>query len=450
MVSYTQGILNKQRRSALVRQFLSPLFIFGGLVSVYTGVKEYTDLDAIPSITQKTDDTIKKQGSQTDPLNVAFWGILATCVGIKQFSKSKKMLRGITQNKTMAVSVSSEVLDKLIYPKESEQTTDFMYRSLNKTDLIRFCEMFNLSTLTPKEQRETLQMLLDVSEKEPFLRSFIRTPIPYTNAYFNINKLPESIENMAFLEQNVNSCCFYQKIPVRNIAFFFHEWRHIQQFNNKSVIHYTSLSDKFGIEVFSEAETKGYDTILSMYETHKTTAGPIMDKKHTALFMDAFTAYNYQQLQNDPQKWARFNLSSKTEVKQQLVARAEAFQNMVGVVMRLLLEENPQMRQKFLESTVDKFFVQTNIISPKQKRKFLNQMAHINTYCDVWQKAYLHPFNTTSKKDTIHVVDLQTFNEYLDYYSQITKINLSGISIGKKKNTVFNLLHQQAASYATS
>lgn len=450
MVSYTQGILNKQRRSALVRQFLSPLFIFGGLVSVYTGVKEYADLDAIPSITQKTDDTIKKQGSQTDPLNVAFWGILATCVGIKQFSKSKKMLRGITQNKTMAVSVSSEVLDKLIYPKKSEQTTDFMYRSLNKTDLIRFCEMFNLSTLTPKEQRETLQMLLDVSEKEPFLRSFIRTPIPYTNAYFNINKLPESIENMAFLEQNVNSCCFYQKIPVRNIAFFFHEWRHIQQFNNKSVMHYTSLSDKFGIEVFSEAETKGYDTILSMYETHKTTAGPIMDKKHTALFMDAFTAYNYQQLQNDPQKWARFNLSSKTEVKQQLVARAEAFQNMVGVVMRLLLEENPQMRQKFLESTVDKFFVQTNIISPKQKRKFLNQMAHINTYCDVWQKAYLHPFNTTSKKDTIHVVDLQTFNEYLDYYSQITKINLSGISIGKKKNTVFNLLHQQAASYATS
>lgn len=450
MVSYTQGILNKQRRSALVRQFLSPLFIFGGLVSVYTGVKEYADLDAIPSITQKTDDTIKKQGSQTDPLNVAFWGILATCVGIKQFSKSKKMLRGITQNKTMAVSVSSEVLDKLIYPKKSEQTTDFMYRSLNKTDLIRFCEMFNLSTLTPKEQRETLQMLLDVSEKEPFLRSFIRTPIPYTNAYFNINKLPDSIENMAFLEQNVNSCCFYQKIPVRNIAFFFHEWRHIQQFNNKSVMHYTSLSDKFGIEVFSEAETKGYDTILSMYETHKTTAGPIMDKKHTALFMDAFTAYNYQQLQNDPQKWARFNLSSKTEVKQQLVARAEAFQNMVGVVMRLLLEENPQMRQKFLESTVDKFFVQTNIISPKQKRKFLNQMAHINTYCDVWQKAYLHPFNTTSKKDTIHVVDLQTFNEYLDYYSQITKINLSGISIGKKKNTVFNLLHQQAASYATS
>ncbi|MBQ6854560.1 MAG: hypothetical protein IJO11_03860 [Alphaproteobacteria bacterium] len=450
MVSYTQGILNKQRRSALVRQFLSPLFIFGGLVSVYTGVKEYADLDAIPSITQKTDDTIKKQGSQTDPLNVAFWGILATCVGIKQFSKSKKMLRGITQNKTMAVSVSSEVLDKLIYPKKSEQTTDFMYRSLNKTDLIRFCEMFNLSTLTPKEQRETLQMLLDVSEKEPFLRSFIRTPIPYTNAYFNINKLPESIENMAFLEQNVNSCCFYQKIPVRNIAFFFHEWRHIQQFNNKSVMHYTSLSDKFGIEVFSEAETKGYDTILSMYETHKTTAGPIMDKKHTALFMDAFTAYNYQQLQNDPQKWEMFNLSSKTEVKQQLVARAEAFQNMVGVVMRLLLEENPQMRQKFLESTVDKFFVQTNIISPKQKRKFLNQMAHINTYCDVWQKAYLHPFNTTSKKDTIHVVDLQTFNEYLDYYSQITKINLSGISIGKKKNTVFNLLHQQAASYATS
>ena len=449
MVSYTQGILNKQRRSALVRQILSPLFILGGLASVYTGVKEYADLDTIPSITQKIDDTINKKDSQTDPLNLAFWGILATCVGIKQFSKSKKMLRGITQNKTMEISVSYEVLDKLVYPKESDQTSDFMYRSLNKTDLIRFCEMFNLSTLTPKEQRETLQMLIDVSEKEPFLRSFIRTPVPYTNAYFNIRKLPNSIENMALLERNVNSC-FYQKIPVRNIAFFFHEWRHIQQFHDKSVVRYTSLSNKFGIEVFSEAETKGYDTILSMYETHKTTVGPIMDKKHTALFMDAFTAYNYQQLQNDPQKREMFNLSSETESKQQLIARGEAFQNMVGVVMHLLLEENTQMRQKFLESTVDKFFVKTNIISPKQKRKFLNQMTHINTYCDAWQRAYLHPFNATSKKDTVHVLDLQTFNEYLDYYSQVTKINLSGISIGKKKNTVFNLLHQQAAAYATS
>lgn len=447
MVSYTQGILNKQRRSALVRQILSPLFILGGLVSVYTSVKEYTDLDKMPSITQKTDDTVNKV-SQTDSLNIAFWGILAMCIGVKQFSKSKKMLKGITQNKTTGISVSSEILDKLVYPEESEQITGFMYRSLNKTDLIRFCEMFNLSTLTPKEQRETLQMLIDVSEKEPFLRSFIRTPIPYTNAYFYINKLPDSIENMALLEQNVNSC-FYQKIPAWNIAFFFHEWRHIQQFNDKSVRHYTSLSNKFGIEVFSEAETKGYDTILSMYETHKTS-GPIMDKKHTALFMDAFTAYNYQQLQNDSQKRAVFNLSSKTEVKQQLVARAEAFQNMVGVVMHLLLEENPQMRQKFLESIVDKFFVQTNIIKPKQKRKFLNQMTHVNTYCDAWQMAYLHPFNVASTKNPVYVVDLQTFNEYLDYYSQITKINLSDISIGRKKNTVFNFLYQKAVAQATA
>lgn len=394
-----------------------------------------------PEKTDKTtpSPTALKDNKYDVRLNLFFFlNAFLISIGLHHKRKLKKALQLVTVSLDGRKTVEDSLLSTLTYGTQNQKT--FAYRSLTESDLKRFCRFFDFSTLSSDQQKETLQIILDISEKEPFIRAFIRQPIPYVFARFDGKGLKDDSNGECVYKMFYNlplliPLCTFRNLISQDKISFFHEVRHVHQ-KNEGLYSFHPNRVPALVDILLEADAFGYNSIIESHskQNKATKNGMCLAPQYTSFFMELFTRKNKQKLETTPELQAELGLISLPEGQQKklidVAARALAFENTKGVIMRLCLEESREKCQSFLFSLLKKAHLE-KLITVREANQFLENSPDLYEPILKWRSLYLYPPSSEFNLYNHPLTDSEQkdFAPYKQYYTEKTGTSFNDLKI---------------------
>lgn len=343
-----------------------------------------------------------------------------------------KTAQAIKLSQTGRQTVSDNILSSLTYGNQTDK--GFSYASLTKEDLKRFCCFFDFSKISSKQQEEVLQNIINLSEKEPFLRSFIRRPLPYVFAYFDGRGVEGTAKACCLTaferKQPVYSTCFFKENIFEQNSTFFHEIRHAQQIE-EGLYSMENKRTQSVVELLKEAECIGYSALLDQYDSKETK---LFNLDWVSSLLKLYIRSNMKELSADEQQQQLLGITStgiqkKTQIE--TVAKVKSFNNVVGVIMRLCLEGEADERYCFLEKVLTPF-KKKGLVSSQEKEALLENFEHYILPASVWRYSYLSKSSEhlDFENSPLSQQEEKVLKRYTDYYTDKTGIPLSPTDIG--------------------